>query len=276
MNFSLLFTALITLSSYAYSSENVSLDNQDLKTKELKGFFKPRAFIPDMPSGPYDVSLPFKNSKVYIPGKFFEQTLADIPDNNNYPTVLYMHGCGGVGEHAMSWANFLKNNGYIVILPNAYAMPNLPKVCGYSESTRNFWKEQKWHLRTIRKAELFNTAKQLKDYPWVKSVPVLFMGHSAGGWAGEQFFLEGFDGMIISGTQCVKESNIPNTVPLLAINHDIDPYFIHKGNPKCSKQWHFKDNVYNKEVLLEGTDHFTSHSDIARMAVLEFLIKFSN
>jgi len=61
MNFSLLFTALITLSSYAYSSENFSLDNQDLKTKELKGFFKPRAFIPDMPSGPYDISLPFKN-----------------------------------------------------------------------------------------------------------------------------------------------------------------------------------------------------------------------
>ena len=51
-------------------------------------------------------------------GVFTKSNLPNV--SKKYPTVLFMHGCGGITEDSRKWAAFLNSLGVLVIMPNSF------------------------------------------------------------------------------------------------------------------------------------------------------------
>jgi dienelactone hydrolase len=58
-----------------------------------------------------------------------------------------LHGCAGIGEHEKKWAQNLKSEGFIVVLPNSFAIPNREINCIPSSNITNISKVPVHDLR---------------------------------------------------------------------------------------------------------------------------------
>jgi len=50
-----------------------------------------------------------------------------------YPTVLLMHGCGGVSPNVPVWAVWLQSKGYAAVVLNSFSGRNIRTLCGDSK-----------------------------------------------------------------------------------------------------------------------------------------------
>jgi len=88
----------------------------------------------------YDVSKAWEGAQVYVPSNFLTKKVDDVKVDKSLPVVILLHGCGGIGDHEKKWAQNLKSEGFIVVLPDSFAIPNREINCVPSSNTPNVGK----------------------------------------------------------------------------------------------------------------------------------------
>jgi poly(3-hydroxybutyrate) depolymerase len=220
----------------------------------------------------YDVSKAWEGSQVYVPSNFLVKTVNNVKVDSPFPVVILLHGCGGIGEHEKKWAQNLKSEGFIVVLPDSFAIPNRVINCIPSSNTPNIGKVP---INDLRPAEAEFAMKMMQDQVWADKRNIFLMGHSEGG-AGAFLTKEvGFKGIVVSGFSCGvrKKVGSADTTSFIAINWEIDPYFSKDDTPQrqCSDRPFWKNRADKVEIILKGKGHATAFDNFANREVIKFL-----
>jgi dienelactone hydrolase len=130
-----------------------------------------RAGAASLPA-PHQVEIPAPNltlhAQIYKPD-------GDGP----FPTVIALHGCGGLGGHSepvapryRDWAEQLLKAGYAVLLPDSYGSRELGPQCRV--------RERRVLARRERAADILATRRWLVRQPWVAADCVSLIGWANG------------------------------------------------------------------------------------------------
>ena len=177
--------------------------NQVLRTAPYKSLAKRRCVLFDL-----DGERTGKGSPVGIPFG----TAASGPDlpydyggkweATSMPrrgTLLLLHGCNklqDVGGWLRSWINFYRASGFRVVLPNSFAEPRDPEMCG---DPGEFGIDAQSRNVKLRIAQTLRTLATIRQkYP---GEPIYVHGQSEGGYVA-QALGEKLDGIIVTGAPC--------------------------------------------------------------------------
>jgi dienelactone hydrolase len=124
---------------------------------------------------PHQVDIP--SAKLTLHAQLYK------PDGDGpFPTVIALHGCGGLGGHSepvlpryRDWAEQLLKAGHAVLLPDSYGSRELGPQCRV--------KERQVLARRERVADISAARQWLSQQPWVANDRVSLMGWAGGGSA---------------------------------------------------------------------------------------------
>lgn len=223
----------------------------------------------------YNVSKSWENAIVYVPSNFLNKTVDTVKVDKPMPVVILMHGCSGINDHERTWANYLKSNGFIVVLPDSFAIPNRVVNCASSAHITNLGKVP---VNELRPAEAEYAMLKVKEQSWADKNNIFLMGHSEGGMAAYLTKELGFNGVIISGFPCTVRGGFrsDSTTPVLVIAWETDPFFIKSDRlyTQCSDRPFWKNRQNAFEIILPGKGHATAFESSAKHAVDKFLKDF--
>lgn len=97
------------------------------------------------------------------------------PDGTGpFPTVVGFHGCTGVLQGSIDWANFLVSKGYAVVLVDSLTHRKLdwPEVCG----GKKLWGAE-------RAGDILVSLQDVRELPYVDAKDLHLFGWSHGGWS---------------------------------------------------------------------------------------------
>lgn len=89
-----------------------------------------------------------------------------------FPTLILLHGCGGVGANIVGWAEWLQWEGYAALVLDSFGGRGLQRVCGDGSVFSG----------SARSSDVFAAAKHLATLPAVDRDRVGAIGWSHGGW----------------------------------------------------------------------------------------------
>ena len=92
--------------------------------------------------------------------------------SENIPTVIVLHGCGGVDQHHKEWARQLNAWGFNSVILDSFSSRNERAVCQKPFSV----------TPSQRAVDLHHTSKWIAEQPWGKG-KIGVIGFSHGGWA---------------------------------------------------------------------------------------------
>ena len=224
-----------------------------------------------------DVEKSWEDAVVYVPGKTFTTSVSKITVDKPMPVVIYLHGCAGINrQHDGSWASLLKEQGFIVVMPDSMARPGRipncdPKVKGGNAFPNAF---------KYRQQEIGYALEQTQKASWADKNNIFLMGFSEGGIGVAQSPHNGFAGRIIMGWTCTNKNNpdfdgiySSKNSPVLAIASENDDWRIGKSTAgNCANK--AQDRTNFKQVDIPGSEHTTYGSDAAQNAVKIFLSQY--
>jgi dienelactone hydrolase len=223
--------------------------------------------------GPADVAKSWENARVYIPGQeSFATSPKDVKFDKSAPVVLFMHGCSGIEKTDIAWADFLKEKGYFVVLPNSFARDR-PASCDPRTQRAGLFPA----VAEFRLDEARYSMERLKELAWADKANLFLMGHSEGAAIAALSDSPGYRGVIVSAWICTslrfpKNSGIrvPTDTALLILDHESDPWYPYGPNRHCSEYFGARTNA--QQLTLPGTMHETFVPE-AQKTLADFLAK---
>lgn len=193
------------------------------------------------------------------------------------PTVIYLHGCDGLGRVGHDAARLLAEAGYAVIMPDSFARENKPRSCDGERQVGGFHRP----VLGWRQAEANLAIGQARRLAWVDPGNIFLWGFSEGGITTATVTGEPVNARIIEGWTChsgweeYRGLDAPPNEPVLALLGDEDPWFrapyfrgdcgaFMEGRPSSTSI------VYRRPDFLATKHHLSWHPDVQRL-ILEFL-----
>jgi dienelactone hydrolase len=254
----------------AQSQEDADLYFEKLKLEKLNGL-DPLTFSLTLKG----IEKSWEDALVFLPGKYFSTSVSKVNLDKKYPVVIYLHGCAGITpSHDYGWAKEITKHGFIVVMPNSFAIPNRPSNCDVKTATAGFF----FNAHLIRISEIAYAYQQLSKTSWTDMNNIFLMGFSEGGVATARSEFKGFNGAIIMGWTCTSRHPqyngifIPKQTPVLALAYSDDRWYP-LGSPqygKCSDRSQGRDNF--TQLNFVGTEHQTLLAPGAIPAVDKFLL----
>jgi len=217
-----------------------------------------------------DVELTWDEAYIRIPG-FLP---SEILPNTKYPTVIYMHGGGGLSRAAYRDIDVVLKAGVAVIALNSYARTrprnpseDLSYTCPQGECWGTFNR-----IFAMRTAELTYALEKVRQVPWVDQNNVFAWGQSEGGYTIAAYPGVVFKGRIITGTGCHWGFKAKESV-IAVISRD-DPYVkrAHSEFSLPSTCLKVSGNASNLAyVELPGYLHNGAQNSVGERAIIEFL-----
>jgi dienelactone hydrolase len=202
------------------------------------------------------------------------RAMADIPPTRRLPTVIYLHGCDGMGPPANKDIDNLSSAGYAVIAPDSFGRQYRPRDCDPSTNTADLF-PQVWEYR---QAEIRYAAQRVRELPWVDQANVFLMGFSEGGIAAAIYLGDEFKGHIITGWTChagerawhLRGIGAPPSKPILAVVASDDPWFRNPWNRgHCGVFMESRPRA--RSIVIPASVHHVTPRPAAWRAVVEFL-----
>lgn len=218
-----------------------------------------------------DVKKSWNSAKVYVPGNRSETTPDKIKVDKPFPVVIYMHGCSGITNENISWGEYIKDLGYVVVLPDSMARRSEMSCDPRTKKGGLFPQAHQMRLEEISYA-----LEQVKKSPWADAKTIFLFGHSEGGVSAARTKLEGFSGIIISGWRCTHRKNpsfdgifAPLDTPILTLEWNRDDWSSDTTKGSCADK--FGERKKARQILLPGNGHNVYEQRVAREAVTQFL-----
>ncbi len=202
--------------------------------------------------------------------RFVRERLARLAGKR--PTVIFAHGCAGLGRGNLRYMRLLARAGYAVIAPDSFARRYRPETCLPSQR-RPVPGAPFRRVGQMRQEEIRHAAHRVRNVPWVDRRNLFLMGHSQGGTAVAAYAGDEFRARVISGSTCGRGVRIPPGTPVLALYSKDDPW--RRGRPadRCLRRAG-RRGLEMEFHLFEGRAHNLSRNRAARRLILDFLARF--
>ena len=185
------------------------------------------------------------------------------------PTVIFVHGCAGLGRGNLRYMRLIARAGYAVIAPDSFARRYRPETCIPSQH-RGIKGAPHRRVSRMRQEEIHHAAYRVRRIRWVDRKNLFLMGHSQGGTAAASYEGDEFGAHIISGSVCWRGVRVPIGTPALALYSKDDPWRRNRPADSCLRK--ARERGVNMEFhLFEGRAHNLSHNKRARRLILDFL-----
>jgi len=89
-----------------------------------------------------------------------------------FPTLILLHGCGGLGPNVVAWARWLAWEGYGALVLDSFGGRGLRRICGDSSVLTG----------GARSRDVYEAAKYLATLPAIDATRLGAIGWSHGGW----------------------------------------------------------------------------------------------
>ena len=144
---------------------------------------------------------------------------------NKFPTVIYMHGCTGLGSR--EFLKRLGGAGFAVIAPDSFARRFRPLQCDPRSKTGGY----NLFVYDFRLAEIAYALHRIGELDWVDGDNLFLVGSSEGGVAAALYRGDEFNARVITQWSCngapvVRGIAAPPREPILAIVHAEDPWYV--------------------------------------------------
>lgn len=213
----------------------------------------------------------FKVEGALIEGRmsdeFIQGKLAGLKKKR--PTVIFSHGCAGLGRGNLRYMRLLARAGYAVIAPDSFARRYRPETCDPSRH-RGIKGAPHKRVNRMRQEEIHHAAYRVRRIRWVDRGNLFLMGHSQGGTAAAAYEGDGFKAHVISGSVCWRGVRSPRGTPILALYSKNDPWRRNRPADQCLRRARAR-GVRVEFHLFEGRAHNLSRNERARRLVLDFL-----
>lgn len=140
------------------------------------------------------------------------------------PTVIYLHGCTGLGD--LDFLKRLAAAGFAVIAPDSFARRYRPLQCDPKSKTGG----HNLFVYEFRLAEIAFAVQRAVELAWVDRRNLFLIGSSEGGVAAALYRGDEFNARVIAQWTCngaaiVRGIAAPPGEPILAIVHRDDPWY---------------------------------------------------
>ena len=225
------------------------------------------------PAFPSEVNRSWQNALVFSPLAEEAQNIDVITEGYKGPIILYMHGCVGIGSPARQWGRMLANDGFTVVLMDAFSIPDHPNACEGVHKGSNR-KLRKIALKN-RKAEIRYARAKFHELKILPDEKVILMGQSQGGRAVTRVSARGFAAVISTGFNCKngKEIETAPDIPVLFVQFDQDEYLVRDGK-NCERSGVLQDALRFSQTF-EGDAHDPIENSEAVDLIIEFALKYS-
>lgn len=197
-----------------------------------------------LPAGGADIERTWNQALVVLPAtasddgplvarrssRALERTVRRLPSGARFPTVVFLHGCTGIGN--LPFLEDLGRQGFAVVAPDSFARTFRPLQCepGTQRGGRNLF------VYDFRSAELTYALERLHELPWVDLDNLFLMGASEGGVTAALFRADVFNARVIvqwtcTGAPLVAGIDAPLRTPILAIVRADDPFYAPANTP---------------------------------------------
>lgn len=194
------------------------------------------------------------------------------------PTVIFMHGCDGMGREGQAYRYLLSLNGIAMFAPDSFAaIDRLANCDTFRHSTDQFPEAEDRRDRELRYA-----VERVQGLPGFDPARIYLVGFSEGAVAVARYQGNDVAGLVITGWHC--QGNLKNTgiqadqqVSVLAILGADDPWYRAKAGLNCGP--FLVDRPASKSVTLQKNGHriITSpdidNASIAKQQILNFLLR---
>ncbi len=216
--------------------------------------------------GRFDIRPSWEKASVYLPGKFFSTNVAAIEASGERDAVVFLHGCGGIKNDEMGWSKFLTGLGYVVIVPDSFAIKGRPLNCNPTSTTATTGAIGIQDLMHLRLMEFRQASEKLRS---MKNIGKIFVvGFSEGAATANMLGNPSlFDGIVSISSFCISPAATPKQTPVLTIDFETDPWF-RIGN-MCKNKYQNHDKF--TQVILPGNGHSAFPNKIAEEAIKKFL-----
>ena len=199
--------------------------------------------------------------------------LARVDPAEPLATLIYMHGCTGLGDFDLLRA--IAQRGFAVVAPDSFARRYRPMQCDPQAHTggRNVF------VFDFRMTEVSYALHRLRQLPWVDRDRLFLAGTSEGGVAAALYRGDDFRARVIAQWTChgaplVRGIAAPSDEPVLAIVRADDPWYDPKRTP--GQRGHCGEYMGERPrseslVLRGGPGHNVFDDPVALRRVLEFL-----
>ena len=199
--------------------------------------------------------------------EFVQRKLANFKKKR--PTVIFSHGCAGLGRENLRYMRLVAGAGYAVIAPDSFARRYRPETCDPSQH-RGIKGAPHRRVNQMRQEEIHHAAYRVRRIPWVDRKNLFLMGHSQGGTAVAAYEGDEFGAHVIAGSTCWRGVRSPRGTPILSLYSEDDPWRRNRPADSCLRK--AKARGVNMEFhLFEGRAHNLSRNKKARRLILDFL-----
>ena len=217
-------------------------------------------------SGRFDIRPSWEKASVYLPGKFLPTNVSAIESSGERDVVVFLHGCGGIKNDEIGWSKFFANLGYVVVLPDSFAIKGRPLNCNSTSTTPTTGAIGTHDLMNLRIREFRLASEKLRSMKNIRKIFVV--GFSEGGAVANMLHNPSlFDGVVSISSYCISPAATPKQIPVLTIDFETDPWFRMKNTCKNKYQDHEKYT----QVILTGNGHSAFPNKIAEEAMKKFL-----
>lgn len=174
-----------------------------------------------------------------------------------HPTVIYLHGCGGVWQGTHTRINLLASHGYAVIAPVSFARKKYPKSCDPQTRQGGLYRD----TLKMRQYDAEHAVRQARSLTWVDADNLFLMGFSQGGIAVATLSptLTPLRGRIVEGWTChagwdeYRGVNAPASEPVLTLVGISDPWFQNEWTKGECSHWLNRHNGSKSIVYTDGS-----------------------
>lgn len=185
------------------------------------------------------------------------------------PTVIFSHGCAGLGRGNLRYMRLLAQAGYAVIAPDSFARRYRPETCDPSRH-RGIKGAPHRRVNQMRQEEIHHAVYRVRRIHWADKKNLFLMGQSQGGGAAAAYEGNEFSAHVITGSTCWRGVWMPLGTPALALYSKDDPW--RRGRPADSCLRKARERGVSMEFhLFEGRAHNLSRNERARRLILDFL-----
>lgn len=187
------------------------------------------------------------------------------------PTVIFMHGCAGLGRGNLRYIRLLAQAGYAVIAPDSFARRYRPETCDPSRH-RGIKGAPHRRVNLMRQEEIHHAVYRVRRIHWVDKKNLFLMGQSQGGAAAAAYEGNEFSAHVIAGSTCWRGVWMPPGIPALALYSKDDPWRRNRAPDLCLRRGESR-GVNMEFHLFEGRAHNLSRNERARRLILDFLAR---
>lgn len=229
-------------------------------------------------------------SIVMIPlaaGRYLESTISSIDSGafqlNRYPTIILLHGCGGVWEGTYNRMEIFAYNGFAVITPVSFARKKYPKSCDIPNKEAGLYRG----IVSLRKNDVSHAIRRARELPWVDGENIFLVGHSEGAIIAATFNdpESPVNARVVESWTCDASwseyggINAPIDEPVLTLLAEHDPWFSNSWNTGNCERFIDTTNgsksVVFTQVGIRGR-HGLLELETVQKIVLDFLTHHRN